>query len=390
MLTITAVIEKLSKMEMLNVPVSRAIEVFDDADAKVSTRKPRSVKMVNGGKVEIEKDGEVSEVRIVFPYTGVSEKHCHAVKFNYGLNTQCPNVKKSGEDYCTACLKKVEDGKHPGGDITDRAMLENSHDYVNGTGKKTITWATYLSKKKVSMEKAMELAESLDIEISEADLTTAPKKVRKMKDPAKKGRMNGYILFLNTRREEIKKTDADLKQTEISKMAGEEWRAMSDEDKEAWKARATEHNEKLASDAESVAQDDEPVAVTDAVAIDESPEMETKIVRKEKKVSKKAAKKTDKEADKAKKEKKAAKKVSKKTTKKSKKVASPVASVVSHGDDEILTEEMQEQGFIGLEKVNGKTYIIHEDGEVYAEDNLEEACGFVDADTGKIELHTEL
>ena len=361
-------------MEMLNVPVSRAMEVFEDATAKVSTRKPRAVKMVNGGKVEIEKDGEVSEVRIVFPYTGVSEKHCHAVKFNYGLNTQCPNVKKSGENYCTACLKKVVDGKYPGGDITDRAMLENSHDYVNGTGKKTITWATYLSKKKVSMEKAMELAESLDIEISEADLTTAPKKVRKMKDPAKKGRMNGYILFLNTRREEIKKTDADLKQTEISKMAGEEWRAMSDEDKETWKARATEHNEKLASDAESVASIASAIAspvAEETKPIVKTKVIKTKIVKKEKKSSKEAKAKA-------------------RAEKKTKKVASPVASVVSHCDEDILTEEMQEQGFIGLEKVNGVTYILHEDGEVYAEDNLEEACGFIDVDTGKIELHTEL
>ena len=63
-------------------------------------------------------------------------------------------------------------------------------------------------------------------------------------DKAKKKRTSGYILYSNAHRDEIKEslTDGDEKpkNTDIMKTLATNWKALSDEEREKWNAKAKE------------------------------------------------------------------------------------------------------------------------------------------------------
>ena len=77
------------------------------------------------------------------------------------------------------------------------------------------------------------------------------KKYKKIKisDPnndekPKKKRTSGYILYSNAHRDEVKETltqgDEKPKNTDIMKTLATNWKALSDEDREKWNAKAKE------------------------------------------------------------------------------------------------------------------------------------------------------
>lgn len=85
----------------------------------------------------------------LLPFYGVDDNRCYAVKANKGLNTQCYNKPKKGEEYCSACLKQAESndtGRPNYGDIRDHAKCNPHTDYVNDKGKKTIPYIDVVSK----------------------------------------------------------------------------------------------------------------------------------------------------------------------------------------------------------------------------------------------------
>ena len=76
-----------------------------------------------------------------------------------------------------------------------------------------------------------------------ADGLWVPTQVKKGKDPnAPKRPMSAYMLWLNASREKIKSDHPGISVTDLSKKAGEIWKGMSKEKKEA-RATRTHHRE---------------------------------------------------------------------------------------------------------------------------------------------------
>ncbi|ELP91313.1 hypothetical protein EIN_153200 [Entamoeba invadens IP1] len=97
---------------------------------------------------------------------------------------------------------------------------------------------------------------------NKAKVEKKPKKEKKTKDPNKpKKPQTAYMLYLNEHRAEIKEKFPDMKVTEVAKKAGENWKAMGEEDKkpyqdkadkakETWKTEMKKYEEKKDGSAE--------------------------------------------------------------------------------------------------------------------------------------------
>lgn len=106
--------------------------------------------------------------RIILPYVGTcNEKSCSALRYNYGLHTQCVNKKYKKTEYCKVCLKHVEDSEDkipPYGTIFDR-MKVGILEYVDPRKKKTVPYYKVLNKMKITKEQALEEAKNQNITI---------------------------------------------------------------------------------------------------------------------------------------------------------------------------------------------------------------------------------
>ena len=78
---------------------------------------------------------------------------------------------------------------------------------------------------------------------TEADLMTDSKKFKANKAA---GKINAFIMFCNEKRDQVKKANPDAKMGEITKILGDEWKKMSDDDKKPYKAKADTENEERA------------------------------------------------------------------------------------------------------------------------------------------------
>jgi hypothetical protein len=88
-------------------------------------------------------------------------------------------------------------------------------------------------------EKAVDVSDTKD-----AKATKKTKKVKEDDDKPKKKRTSGYILYSNAHRDEVKESltegDEKPKNTDIMKKLAENWKLLSDEDREKWNAKAKE------------------------------------------------------------------------------------------------------------------------------------------------------
>jgi hypothetical protein len=78
---------------------------------------------------------------------------------------------------------------------------------------------------------------------NEADLMTDSKKFKANKAA---GKINAFIMFCNEKRDQVKKANPEAKMGEITKILGDEWKKMSDEEKKPYKAKADVENEERA------------------------------------------------------------------------------------------------------------------------------------------------
>ena len=85
------------------------------------------------------------------------------------------------------------------------------------------------------------------VDVSESKDTKAAKKTKKVKeddDKPKKKRTSGYILYSNAHRDEVKESltegDEKPKNTDIMRKLAENWKLLSDEDRDKWNAKAKE------------------------------------------------------------------------------------------------------------------------------------------------------
>ena len=113
---------------------------------------------------------------IVLPWCGtVNGDNCHALKFNYGLYTQCDKVKEGGGAYCKQCVKKID--KNGGmlhyGSVEDRLEC-GLLDYVSPCGRKAVPFVKIMKRLDISKEQVLEEAELLNIIIPECHFQTKP------------------------------------------------------------------------------------------------------------------------------------------------------------------------------------------------------------------------
>ena len=91
-------------------------------------------------------------------------------------------------------------------------------------------------------EKAVDVSESKDTKDTKA--TKKTKKVKEDDDKPKKKRTSGYIIYSNAHRDEVKDSltegDEKPKNTDIMKKLAENWKLLSDEDRDKWNAKAKE------------------------------------------------------------------------------------------------------------------------------------------------------
>jgi len=73
-----------------------------------------------------------------------------------------------------------------------------------------------------------------------------PEKKKRKKDPnAPKKAQNAYLYFVQAKRKQIHEQDPSLSTTNIMKAVGEQWRALSDEDKTVYNEQARKDKERF-------------------------------------------------------------------------------------------------------------------------------------------------
>lgn len=126
---------------------------------------------INEGKermnVEVVKRCERKEAKIVLPYTGeIIDVRCNGIKANYGLYSQCLNLKEKN-GYCGTCYKqseKNEDGKPNHGHISDRTF-----DFKDKNGKCPVKYSVVMKKQNLTREMVEKEARNVGIRIPEEE-----------------------------------------------------------------------------------------------------------------------------------------------------------------------------------------------------------------------------
>lgn len=93
-----------------------------------------------------------------------------------------------------------------------------------------------------------DISEKFDIPLEDLQKEYLSKiKVKKRRNTNKKGKMTSYSMFLKDKNvmEQIKQRYPEKKFGEYSKIKGEIWNTMSSKDKEQYKIKAKEYNDKL-------------------------------------------------------------------------------------------------------------------------------------------------
>ena len=121
----------------------------------------------------------------------------------------------------------------------------NTHTHTH-THKQTMsTTQEILAERVAVLEKqvALLLSEKA-VDVSETKPVKKSKKVKNDDDKPKKKRTSGYILYSNAHRDEVKETmtegDEKPKNTDIMKKLAENWKLLSDDEREKWNTKAKE------------------------------------------------------------------------------------------------------------------------------------------------------
>ncbi len=106
--------------------------------------------------------------KFIIPYVGEVYEGCKAVKWSYGLHTQCQNTCDKNERYCPKCCIYRDKNKLIG-DICERTNI-GLLDYVDNKGRRTIPWINYIKDKKINKERCLAFLKERNINIPQAHL----------------------------------------------------------------------------------------------------------------------------------------------------------------------------------------------------------------------------
>ena len=90
--------------------------------------------------------------KIIIPYNGeIMKTRCKAIKWSYGLHTQCRNHPEEDSRYCFKC--RIRSGGILA-DVNDRLKC-GIFDFVDKKNRRTVTWMDYIKKKKLDDKKCL-------------------------------------------------------------------------------------------------------------------------------------------------------------------------------------------------------------------------------------------
>ena len=177
------VIGVLSRENVLNCPLEKALEMFDFDTVSIVSSRSKASKKREKAKPKSKKQAAkiTAKPSVILPFCGeIQGDWCHGVKFNHGLHTQCTNAPSGKDTYCKTCRKHADNsatGQPPYGDINERAKFDV--DYRDPKGKLTIPYANVIEKLAISMVAAENAATVLGWTIPEC---------QKVKRDSKRGR----------------------------------------------------------------------------------------------------------------------------------------------------------------------------------------------------------
>jgi len=166
-------------MEKLSLDV--ASDVASDVSSKVVSSKVVKEKQVKvakekPAKVAKEKQAKALKAAFALPYNGeFNADTCFALKGE--LYTQCDSKRIEGGSFCKGCQSKAdknESGKPDSGTIKERQAV-GIFEYVDGKGKKPVSYAKVMSKLNLTREQVEEEAGKLNMSINEGHFVSEEK-----------------------------------------------------------------------------------------------------------------------------------------------------------------------------------------------------------------------
>jgi hypothetical protein len=314
--------EAVARLDLDKIEISKTSPTSDATASKATASKATASKATaskaTASKATASKAKKVKKPEIELPFCGIKlEGFCSAIKKSGGLYNQC--TKPTNNTYCTICQKQADknsSNKPNLGDISER--IEQGDNWCDPSGKKPVKYAKVMSKLNISKEKAIEVAKSFGITISESEFTL---------DNAKKGRPKKSVSVDDT-----------------------------DDEKEK-KKRGRPTKDKIQ---EEILPGDDLIASLIEEAKNEDNETETEVEKKPKKKS--STKKPKKKS----------------STKKPKKVSEPEPEPEHEPEPEPEHEpnndsELDEEDTIEVKKIeiDGETYLLDQNNVVYDEEQNE-------------------
>lgn len=160
-----------------------------DADEAISVlglsnvnliRKPMTKKSVT--KSETKKTKEPKTKKSVFPLpfiaSAVDYNKCNGLTYNRGLFTQCQKEKIENSSYCKTCQNSSNNSASgvPSCGTLDQRLGSGLYDFKDPKGRSPIRYTKVLEKLNLTIEKAVEEAEKLSINIDQEHFMVVEKK----------------------------------------------------------------------------------------------------------------------------------------------------------------------------------------------------------------------
>ena len=269
---------------------------------------------------------------IQLPWCGkVIPSCCQALKVNKGLYSQCLKEKQESGEFCKTCQKDAEKN----GGVPNHGLAQDRVDYVDSKGKAPVNYGNYMKKEGITREAAEMEAAKRGVTIPEEQFVVV--------EPKKKGRKKETGSDV----ESVVSSDADTEYTETSSDAesvsssdevvdapkkkytetssssdevvdapkkkpakgrkpadfegdSNQWKAMNEEEKQAWKdanKAAKDAAKKAAKEAKKAAKDEAKKAAKKAAKEAAKEEAQKAAEEEAKKAAEEEAKKAAKEVD---------------------------------------------------------------------------------------------
>jgi len=137
-------------------------------------------------KVVEKKTSKKSVLMMPFVKSGVKEKGCGGLEYNHGLFTQCCNERvNEGVNegiFCGSCEKEKSEKGSPSAGLVSERVEKGLMEFRDPSGRKPVSYLSYLKKKNTSIESARNIASELGLDIEEHLLEVDSKRGRPKKE----------------------------------------------------------------------------------------------------------------------------------------------------------------------------------------------------------------